>query len=268
MRINFLGCFLLSVFINPLLAQTKYKSDSVMAIISNKEIVTNMYQNVLNQKKIEMLDQFIDSSFTETFIRNNKPLMTAFPDIQFTIKEILEDENRVITLYNWSGTHLYEYQNIPPTNKKITVEGISFYTLKNGKIINSIAKPDKLSFFSQLEIIPTDLIQKNIVKHDWVYFVDEFEIPQEAYRQFKEKLEYNRIFIKKLKGFVSDEVIMKTDSSSHITLMTIAIWENEQSLIAAKKSVQKEYRRINFNPNEFNKNLNIKMKRDIYSHLE
>lgn len=267
MSIGVWGRFLLSIFITPSSAQINYKSDSVMAIISNKEIVTNMYQNVLNQKKLEMLDQFIYSGYSEAFIRNNKPLMTAFPDIQFTIKEIFEDENRVITLYNWSGTHLYKYQNISPTNKKVTVEGISFYTLKNGKIINSIAKPDKLSFFSQLEIIPADLIQKNTIKHDWVYFVDEFEISQKAYEKFKEKLDYNRIFIKKLNGFVRDEVIMKTNSSNNITIMTIAIWENEQSLIEAKKSVQEEYKRINFNPTEFNKNLNIKMKRDIYSHL-
>lgn len=130
-----------------------------MTTISNKEIVSRMYQTILNQKQFDQSSQFIDMGYLEEFTNANDPLFKAFPDLQFKIKEIFEDENKVITLYDWSGTHQNEYQKIPATHKKVTVEGISIYELRNGKIINSTAKPDKLSFFLQLGVISNDFIR-------------------------------------------------------------------------------------------------------------
>lgn len=128
----------------------------------NKEIVSRMYQTLLNQKQLDQSNLFISNEYIEVFSNANKPLLNAFPDIQFTIKEIVEEGNKVITWYDWSGTHQNEYQKIPATHKKITVEGISIYELKNGKIISSVAKPDKLSFFLQLGIIPGDFNKRKI----------------------------------------------------------------------------------------------------------
>lgn len=237
-----------------------------MQTISNKEIVTNMYETILNEKRLHQLAGFIDEDYLEEF-NNFQLLFKAFPDIMFTIKEIFEDGNKVITLYYWNGTHQNEYHNIPATHKNITVEGISIYKLKDGKIIHNTAKPDRLSFFLQLGIIPADFMKNNSAKQNAVYFVDEFEIPKESYRQFKEKLDYNRNFIKNLDGFQKDKVIKKTDESDTITIITVAIWKDENSLNQAKKSVQAEYEKIRFNPLEFNQKLNIKMKRGIYSQL-
>ena len=122
----------------------------------NKEIIIQLYQNFLNQKKFDTLDDFIDLNYLQPFIEANTPLLKAFPDIQFTIKEIFADNNNIITVYDWTGTHKHEYQNIPATHKKVTVEGISIYELKNRKVIKSVAKPDKLSFFLQLGLISPD----------------------------------------------------------------------------------------------------------------
>ena len=238
-----------------------------MTTTSNKEIIQNMYQTILNQKKFDQLNQFIDNEYIELFSKSNKPLIESFPDIQFTIKQIYEDGNKVITFYDWSGTHQNEYQKIPATNKKVTIEGISIYELKNGKIINSIAKPDKLSFFLQLGIIPTDFKYINISKQDWIYFVDEFEVPKKSYIEFKEKLEYNRNFISKLNGFIKDEVIINDKDLEIMKIITIAIWKDDLSLNEAKTSVKKEYIKIGFDPTEFNKKLNIRMKRETFKYL-
>lgn len=267
-RNHFLTTVLFFIFFQSMYAQTINKSENIMTTVSNKEIVSRMYQTILNQKQFDQSSQFIDNGYLEEFRNANKPLLNAFPDIQFTIKEIFEDENKVITLYDWSGTHQNEYQKISATHKKITVEGISIYELRNGKIINSKAKPDKLSFFLQLGIIPNDFININTTKQDFVYFVDEFEIPKEYYIQFKEKLDYNRNFIKNINGFIKDEVVKNADELDNINIITIAIWKDEQSLNQAKKLVQSEYRRIGFDPTKFNQNLNIKMKRGTYSYLD
>ncbi|WP_461534204.1 ester cyclase [Sinomicrobium sp.] len=129
-------------------------------ISSNKEVVSAMYQTFLNQKQLDSLDQFVDADYIDEFKAVNRALMLAFRDIHFSIKEIFEDGDKVVTVYEWSGTHQNDYQKIPATNKRVIVDGISIYELKNGKIINSIAKPNKLSFFIQLGIIPEDFLSR------------------------------------------------------------------------------------------------------------
>lgn len=266
-HINFLILLLCITAAKTLYSQIKTPTHNAMATISNKEVVTEMYQTYLNQKDTGALEQYIDLSYLETFKNLNQPLLSAFPDIRFTIKEIFEDGTKVVTVYDWEGSHLGKYQKIPVTHKKVTVQGVSIYEFENGKIINSKAIPDKLSFFTQLGMIPTDFISKHTAKKDWVYFVDEFEVPAKSYEEFKTKLDDNRNLIQKLKGFVKDEVIINTDQSDRFTIMTIAIWENRQSLEEAKKTVQSEYESIHFDPAVFNEQLNIKMKRNTFSYM-
>jgi predicted ester cyclase len=244
------------------------KREKSMESLNNKEIVREMYKTVLNQKHIDKANLFIDKDYIEEFNNTNKLLFTAFPDIKFTIKEIFGDENKVVTIYDWSGTHKEKYNDILPTYKKITVEGVSIYELKNRKIIDNKAKPDKLSFLQQLGIVPEDINNRDNNSQEDIYFIDEFEIPKESFVAFKEKLDYNRAFIKKIEGFVKDNVIAQKNDSNTINLTTIAVWQNQESLDNAKKMVRAEYKRIGFNPSEFNKKLNIKMKRGIYLRIE
>jgi len=80
---------------------------------------------------------------------------------------------------------------------------------------------------------------------------------------------YNRNFIKGLPGFIDDQILVEqSDNKDTLTVMTIAVWENQDKVNAAKISVQNEYKRIGFNPAEFMQKLNIKMERDQYSILQ
>ncbi|MGG6230452.1 ester cyclase [Tenacibaculum sp. SDUM215027] len=236
-----------------------------MSEIENKKVVQNMYEIILNKKELNQSKMFVDKDYVEHFNNTNQPLFKAFPDIEFTIKEIFGDNNKVITVYTWSGTHLNPYKNIPKTGKKITVDGVSIYELRNGKIIDNQAKPDKFSFFQQLGLIPMNFLKKG-TSESKVYFVDEFIIPKKSYKYFKEKLDYNRNFIKNIDGFINDKVLIQnSESNSIINLTTIAIWENQKKLDNAKALVQDKYKKIEFNPENFNKEHNIEMNRGIFT---
>ncbi len=227
-----------------------------------------MYDIVLNKKELDKSKIFVDKDYVEHFNNTNKPLFKAFPDIEFTIKEIFGEGNKVITVYDWRGTHQHPYRNIPPTGKKITVDGVSIYELRNGKIINNVAKPDKVSFFQQLGLIPNNFIEKGTAKSK-VYFVDEFVIPKKSYKTFKEKLDYNRNFIKNIEGFINDEVLLQNNElGSIVNLTTIAVWESQEKLDNAKKLVQDKYDKIGFDPEEFNKEYNIEMERGIFYSID
>lgn len=101
-----------------------------------------------------------------------------------------------------------------------------------------------------------------------VYFIDKFFIPKGSIKEFTERMNYNRRFIKNLPGFITDEAYEQKDGDGNLTVITVAAWRNQQSINNAKNAVQAEYKRIGFNPVEFYQRLNIKMERGAYSALE
>jgi heme-degrading monooxygenase HmoA len=98
-------------------------------------------------------------------------------------------------------------------------------------------------------------------------FIDKFIIPAIAFEEFSNRMNYNRSFIKNIPGFIKDSVYKGMDDQNNIIIITIAEWQDEISLNAAKELVQSEYKKINFNPAEMMTRLNIKMERGIFNEL-
>ncbi len=98
-----------------------------------------------------------------------------------------------------------------------------------------------------------------------ICMVDKFFIPQNAIREFTQQMTYNRDFIKKLPGFIKDEVYEQNDANGNLTIITVAIWQSPNNLDYAKDAVKAEFKRLDFNPAEFYKRLDIKMERGLYT---
>jgi len=99
-------------------------------------------------------------------------------------------------------------------------------------------------------------------------FIDKFTIPESTFKEFSERMNYNRQFLKKIPGFIQDKVYKSADEQGNILIITVAEWKDELSLKKAKELVQDEYKRINFNPAEFITKLNIKMERGTYQEID
>ncbi len=99
------------------------------------------------------------------------------------------------------------------------------------------------------------------------FFIDKFTIPKSAREEFVQRMNLNRNFIKNLPGFIQDTVYERSDENGNIIALTIAVWENEEAIKKAKEAVQKEYKRIGFNPEEMLTRLNILMDREIYKEM-
>jgi heme-degrading monooxygenase HmoA len=106
------------------------------------------------------------------------------------------------------------------------------------------------------------------VNENAVCFVDKFFVPKNSIEEFIKQMKINRAFIANLSGYIRGEAIEKTDSEGNKTIITIAIWENQDKLDKARQSIQTAFKRNGFNPAEFYQRLNIKMERDIYSRLK
>ena len=117
-----------------------------------------------------------------------------------------------------------------------------------------------------MEAVPSDLtlLSNKRSSEGQVSFVDKFVIPQNSVDEFIRQMNYNRNFIKQQPGLVKSERYDQKDENGNLTILTVAVWQNQESLEKAKGAIQREFKRIGFNPQEFYKRLYITMERDMY----
>lgn len=79
---------------------------------------------------------------------------TAFPDLNFTIEDIVVDGNKIAVRWVFRGTHTGDLDDIPATGKQVTVTGISMVRLEGTKVVEEIVSSDAMGFAQQLGLIP------------------------------------------------------------------------------------------------------------------
>ena len=122
------------------------------------EVINKQNANLLN----ELLgDDFISHHFPQpgqndkaTFIGGMKSLLKAFPDIHVVRNIQYEKDDRVFTYAYWEGTQKDAFMGIPPTNKKVHVEYMDIWRVKDGKIRENWVVMDIMGLMIQLGAIP------------------------------------------------------------------------------------------------------------------
>lgn len=248
------------------------KPDNMNTTARNKEVILDLYENTLNNRRFERLEQVIAPDYSnarggtgpEGFIKGVVDVLNAFPDAQWQVEELVAEGEKVMVKQKMSGTHTGVFQAIQPTGKKVVNEGFVIYEFGNGKIVRHQIQTDRFSFFQQLGVLPADIAAAQN-DNQTVYFVDKFIVPASSLDEFKRQMQYNRDFIKRLPGFIRDNVLARYEDNGDVVLVTIAEWRSQQDLDHAKVSVQEEYRRVKFNPAEFLQRLDITMEREQYT---
>jgi steroid delta-isomerase-like uncharacterized protein len=143
--------------------------------MENKTVVRRLYQEVWNERKLEVVDELISAShaLNDPFVSGSQvgpelykqrvvELTTGLPDLCFTIEDTIAEGEKFVTCWTISGTHQGEYMGIPPTGRKITLEGITIHHIRNGKILDSYARWDVLGLMRQLGAIPAQGRMKEV----------------------------------------------------------------------------------------------------------
>lgn len=244
------------------------------AMQENKEVILKLYEQALNKKNTELIQDLVSDEYISingkkgiaAFEEPVEALVNAFPDVQWKIKNLIGEGDKVVVRWNLQGTHSGPFQNITATGKKVSNDGIGFYELKDGKIIRSQIHTDRLGILQKLGVIPLDLASpaNSGNQQDHIRFIDKFLVPEAARQEFLQRVAFNRNFIKTLPGFIEDAAYERTDEQGNLIFITIAVWQNEQVLKDAKEAVQAEYQKQGFNPAEFFEKENITMERGTY----
>jgi len=134
---------------------------------ANKAIVRR-YREIHNNNELDKLGEVLASDFVPHTFMPGMPwqglesakqvhLMgrASFPDMKVTTEELIAEGDKVVERWTQTQTHNGEpFMNIPPSNKPITITGISIYRLANGKIVEHWANMDLFGMMAQMGAIP------------------------------------------------------------------------------------------------------------------
>jgi steroid delta-isomerase-like uncharacterized protein len=133
----------------------------------NKSLVRRLYEEVWNMRNLEVARELISPSHgvqvmdaadsgigPEAYARIVTEFVRGFPDLKFTVLDIIAENDKVVALWNISGTHQGEFRGIAATGKKMSVDGITISQLANGKIMDSYVSWDMWGMILQLGVVP------------------------------------------------------------------------------------------------------------------
>lgn len=86
----------------------------------------------------------------EGYLRATAAFRRAFPGAHFAITELIAEGDRVAVRLAMRGVHGAVFQGIEPTGASVAIDGVIFYRLAAGQIVESWGLWDVLSLLRQL----------------------------------------------------------------------------------------------------------------------
>ena len=129
---------------------------------ANKQAVRRLYEDCINPGRLDRLAELIADDFVGPhgergptgYAATVTGLRTGFPDIRFTVEDIIAEADRVAIRWTWHATHTGPFGGLALTGKPITNTGIAIYQLANHKIIRTWLETDRLGALQQLGAVP------------------------------------------------------------------------------------------------------------------
>jgi steroid delta-isomerase-like uncharacterized protein len=141
-----------------------------MIAVDNKTTVHRIIEEGWNQGKLAVFDELCAPDWIhhdpsqprvrtrEDFKRHVDQTRSAFPDINFTIEDLIAEGEQVALRWMRRGTHTGDFvtpaMHLPATGKQVSVTGITIFRLASGKVVETWNQSDRLGMYQQLGVIP------------------------------------------------------------------------------------------------------------------
>lgn len=137
-------------------------------MIGNKEIVRRHYEDGVNRGDTAVAVECFAPEYVNHLPGEEKPrrgiqawidmfqsFRAAFPDLTTRLEDLISEGDKVAVRHRWTGTHLGDYQGVPPTGRRITFTGSDVYRVLNGKIVEEWSEFDELGILRQIGALPS-----------------------------------------------------------------------------------------------------------------
>jgi steroid delta-isomerase-like uncharacterized protein len=124
----------------------------------HKALVRRWIDRGFNNKDLTVVDDIFDSDVLINGQRVGRPglkqsmsrFITAFPDLQVSITEVIAEGDKVVIWYTVQGTQNGEFEGIRPTGKQVRWIGADLFRIERGKIVECRFVDDSLGLLRQL----------------------------------------------------------------------------------------------------------------------
>jgi steroid delta-isomerase-like uncharacterized protein len=133
---------------------------------NNKNLISRFITQVLNQGDIDSTGEFFSENMVEQVplpgqgpglsgLKNVlRGMRAAFPDMHWKVEEQIAEGDKVMTRFEWTGTHRGEFLGVPATGRPVKVWGMVIDRLDGGKIKDTRIIMDSLGLMMQLGVFP------------------------------------------------------------------------------------------------------------------
>ena len=113
----------------------------------NVALARRWFEEVWNQRRAGTIDEWLATESVchaddgpirgpqEFRARLHEPLLGAFPDIHVEVEGVLSQGDQVVVRWRSTGTHHGGGLGIPPTNQPVTLRGITWLRIQDGKLM-------------------------------------------------------------------------------------------------------------------------------------
>lgn len=132
--------------------------DPRMNLTENKAIVRRLWEEVWNKRDLSVADEI----FNPEYARHEKSWLQewclSFPDTNFSIEDMVAEEDKVVTRFTVRATHQGTFMGIAGSGKPVAFTGIWIHRLEDGRIVEgqNWGTGDWLSLLQQMgaQIVP------------------------------------------------------------------------------------------------------------------
>lgn len=131
----------------------------------NEAVVRRLIDEVWHKRNFAVVDDLIAPSHThndpnavglgngcEGYKALIKLYTNAFPDLHITLEQIVTQGEVVATRWTMTGTHRGELCGVAPTEKRVSVPGMTMTRVSGGKIVDTRTVWDALGLMQQLGV--------------------------------------------------------------------------------------------------------------------
>ena len=136
-----------------------------MATAENKVIAQRILDEVFSRGNLSTINELFSSDIIvhdpDKELRGSAQveqgmigLRTAFPDLYYTVEDMIAEGDKVVIRFTGRGTHQGEFRGVSPTGKAMTYTGIVVLRFVEGRLVEYWGVSDALGIFQQLGAYP------------------------------------------------------------------------------------------------------------------
>jgi steroid delta-isomerase-like uncharacterized protein len=143
----------------------------VSAMDDPKQLVRRFVEELWNARRLDVANVIFAEDCVTHQLRSGVPTdavprgpqaikehvagwITSFPDLRFSIEQMLSEGDRVVTQLLMEGTHQGAWLGMPASGKKIQIRMFTVHRIAQGKIIEDWVLVESLGLFQQLGVVP------------------------------------------------------------------------------------------------------------------